>query len=248
PNIQSLKTDAPTQGALPATFNIVWAPSAQATKYEIQEGSQVTLTSFSDGAESEDALYENWYVAGKAQCLVTNASHGGAACYALLSANYGNIESLILRKPFKDTASTVISFYLLSHISVGNGYLKCELSNDNGDTWKTLGTYNGYINSWSLRSYGYTAINAAGISSGDVCLLRFLVDIEYGSGWSSFPRFGFALDDISITGTEIAGHGNWTTLDNNVTGTSYSVADKTAGVYAYRIPSADVPQQPHHRP
>ena len=52
----------------------------------------------------------------------------------------------------------------MSHISSGNGYCKCELSNDNGDTWKNLGTYNGYIDPWSQRSYNFAAINAAGAS------------------------------------------------------------------------------------
>ena len=234
-NVQSLKTDAPNQAALPAAFNVVWAPSSQAAKYEIQEGSPVTLTSFTDGAESTDAMYDNWYVAGKTQSVVTNASHGGSACYVLQQANYGAVQSLVLRKPFKVTASTVISFYVASRISAGNGFIRCEISNDGGNTWKTLSTDNGNIAPWSARSFNTTALNAAGISTGDACLLRFAVDIEYPSSYSGFPSTGFALDDISITGTEIAGYSGWTSLANNVTTTAYTITGKAAGTYAYRV-------------
>ncbi|MCX7009928.1 MAG: M6 family metalloprotease domain-containing protein, partial [Kiritimatiellaeota bacterium] len=234
-NVQSLKTDAPTQAALPAPFTIAWAPSSAATKYEIQEGSPTTLTSFFDGAESADALHDNWYVAGKTKCVVTNASHSGSVCYSMLQANYGAVQSLVLRKPFKLTTSTVISFYFASRISAGNGYIKCEISNDGGDTWQTLSTDNGNIAPWAARSFNYTAISATGISAGELCLLRFVVDIEYGSSYAGFPGAGFALDDISITGTEISGYDGWTTLSDNVTTNSYSVAAKPAGVYAYRV-------------
>ncbi len=235
-NVQSLKTDAPAQAALPAAFNVVWAPSSQAAKYEIQEGSPATLTSFTDAAESENAMHDNWYVHGKTLCVVTNASRGGSgACYALLQGNIGSVQSLVLRKPFKVTASTVISFYFMSHITAGNGFLKCELSSDNGDTWHTLVSTNGNVSSWSLSSYDHTAITAAGIADGATCQLRFVVDIEYPSGWSSFPSTGFALDDISITGTEIAGYNNWTSLASNVTTNSYTITGKAAGTYAYRV-------------
>ncbi|MBI5387038.1 MAG: M6 family metalloprotease domain-containing protein [Verrucomicrobia bacterium] len=235
-NAQSLKTDAPTQSALSSTpFTLAWAASSQATKYEVQEGSPATLTSFFDGAESAEDLHDNWYVAGKTLREVTNASHVGSACYTLLQPNYGAVQSLLLRKSFKVTTSTVVSFYVASRISAGNGFIKCELSNDGGNTWKTLSTDDGDIAPWASRSYNYTAINAAGISNGDTCLLRFVVDIEFVSYYSGFPGPGFALDDISITGTEIAGYGGWTTLSDIVTSPSYPIAAKTAGVYAYRV-------------
>ena len=158
-------------------------------------------------------------------------------CLLLLlqTQDYGKIQSLTLRNPFTVTASTVISFYLKSHVSSSGGSIKCDISNDNGNTWKNLGTYNDYIDPWSQRSFDFTAINATGINSGDVCLLRFVVDIEYGYGWSGFPAWGFALDDISITGTQIAGYGNWISLNNNVTTNSYAIAAKPVGTYAYQI-------------
>ena len=233
-NVQTLKTDISSQYALPTDFTVTWPVASEATKYELQEGVTVTLTNFFDGAESADELHSNWYVAGKTQRAVTNASYAGSCCYALLSQNYGGVQSLTLRKPFKVTANTVISFYLKSHIAANNGYIRCQISKDGGSTWNTLISTNGWIDTWLLRSYNYTAINAHGINIGDVCTLRFVMDVEYINGWSSFPAYGFALDNISITGTEIAGYGNWATLDSTITTNTYVIGAKTNGVYAYR--------------
>jgi hypothetical protein len=147
-----------------------------------------------------------------------------------------SVQSLTLRRPFKVSTDTVISFYLASHIYQGNGYLKCQISNDRGDTWKTLmTTYNTDPVELTLNSYDYAVINAAGINAGEVCILRFVANFEYGLGWSSWPAWGYALDDISISGTEISGFSGWTTLASNVASTSYSVTGRSHGVHAYRV-------------
>ena len=233
-NAQSLKTDAPTQNALPPNYTVAWAAASEAAKYEIQEGTRVTLTSLTDGAEDGEAMYENWYLGGKVQRVLTNASYAGSYSYALLSGN-GSVHHLTMQKPFKATTNSLISFRFKSHISAGNGYLKFQISKDAGVTWNTLLTTNGNVDSWSLQTNNYAALNTKGISAGDSCIIRFLADIESGSGLSSYPAFGFALDDISITGVEMAGYGNWTTLNNNVATNFYPVTGKTNSIYAYRI-------------
>jgi M6 family metalloprotease-like protein len=229
----TLKTSPVNQTSAAPNYTVSWAASSQATQYEIQEGTPVTLTSFSDGAESENAMYDNWYVGGKVQRITTNG-YAGACSYAIFSSG-GAVASLTLQKPFKVTTGTVISFYLISHIATGNGNIKCDISNDGGNTWKTLGTYNGDIDPWSLKSFNYTAISAAGVSAGDQCLLRFLSDIEYTSGWSGYPAWGFALDQISITGTEISANGNWTSLSTSVATPSFAITGKANGTNAYRV-------------
>ncbi|HPA20793.1 MAG TPA: M6 family metalloprotease domain-containing protein [Verrucomicrobiae bacterium] len=233
-NATTFRPSAPTGYALPLEYTLAWRAASAATKYEVQEGSLATLTDFSDGAEDEDAMYANWYVGGMVRRMATNASHLGSYSYAMQNAD-APVHHLIMRKPFKVTTGTAISFYVKSHISTDNGYLNCEISNDDGDTWHALGTYNGYIDTWSLRTYDYSAITAAGIGDGDQCIIRFVADIEYASGWTSYPSRGFAVDDISITGTQIAGYGNWTSLDSNVATNSYVISGRTNGVYAYRI-------------
>ena len=238
-DLTSLKTTVGSQTVLSPNFTISWAASSQTTQYEIQEGAKVTLTNFSDGAEDEDAMYDNWCLGGTVQRSSAGKRTGS---YSYLLQYYdginkwgSSVQSLTMRKPFKVTTSTVVSFYFMSHLVSSNGYLKCQISNDSGNTWKTLGTYDGYINTWPLRTNNFTAINATGINAGDMCLLRFIANFEYALSYANFPAAGFALDDISIKGMEISGYNGWTTLATNVTATSYGITGKADGVYAYRV-------------
>ncbi|MCX6872423.1 MAG: M6 family metalloprotease domain-containing protein [Verrucomicrobia bacterium] len=237
-NALTFKTSVGSQTSTTANYTVSWPACAQATQYEIQEGTTATLTSFSDGAEDEDAMYDNWYQAGTVK-RDSSGKRTGTYSYAMhqyFSSKWGSsMQSLTMRKPFKVTSSTVVSFYLMSHLDSGAGYLKCQISNDSGNTWKTLGTYDGYIDPWSLRSYNYTAMNTAGIAAGELCSLRFVASFEQTSGWDTFPGYGYALDDISITSTEISGYSGWTTLASNVAATSYGITGKAAGIYAYRV-------------
>jgi hypothetical protein len=230
----TLKTTVGSQTVASSSYTVSWPAGSGATKYELQEGSKATLTSFSDGAEDADAMYENWFIGGPV-ARDSGGSHSGSYSYSMLFGDT-SVQSLTLRRPFKVTASTVISFYLWSHIYQDNGYLKCQLSNDDGNTWKTLlTTYNSSTVDNTLYSFNNAAIVAAGISTGETCLLRFIVNLEYGLGWASWPAWGYALDDLSITGTEMDGYDSWTTLDNNVTATSYALSGKSHGIHAYRV-------------
>lgn len=239
--IQTLKTTLGKQTAYSSGYTVSWPACSQATKYEIQEGALATLTGFSDGAEDESAMFANWHLTGSARRSTAGKRTGSYSYLMQLldsSSNwYSPVQSLTLQKPFTVTSSSAISFYLTSHLHADGGYLACDISKDSGATWISLGTYNGYINTWTLYTHNYTALNAKGINVGDSCIIRFVMNAEQAYGWSSFPDWGFGLDDIAITGVEIAGYGGWTTLDNTVTSTSYSVSPvgRTNGVYAYRV-------------
>ncbi|NLG36041.1 MAG: hypothetical protein GX548_11870, partial [Lentisphaerae bacterium] len=239
--IQTLKTTPGNQTVYSSGYTVSWPACSQATKYEIQEGARATLTGFSDGAEDESAMFANWHLTGSARRSPAGKRTGSYSYLLQLldsSANwYSPVQSLTLQKAFKVTSSSAISFYLTSHLHADGGYLACDISKDNGATWITLGTYNGYINSWTQYTHNYTALNAKGINAGDSCIIRFFMNAEQAYGWSYFPDWGFGLDDIAITGVEIAGYGGWTTLDNTVPATSYSVPPigRTNGVYAYRV-------------
>ncbi len=239
-NIQSLRTTPGNQTVYSSGYNVSWAACSQASQYEIQEGSRATLGSFFDGAEDEEAMYDKWDLSGGARRTAAGSRTGTYSYLVQLysySANrwYPNVQALTLKKPFTVTSGTGISFYLVSHLWADAGTVKCEISKNNGGTWYTLGTYNGYINTWTYYSYNYAALNANGITSGDSCVIRFVMNAEYGLGWSGFPEVGVAVDDISITGVGFDGYANWVTLTNNVTGTSYAVSARTNGVYAYRV-------------
>ena len=231
---RTLKTDVTSGFALPADYSVAWAPAADASCYEVQEGFRTVSTNFVDGAEDEGALHDNWYVAGKTARIATNASFSGMACYALLRSDSA-IQSITLRKPFAITTGTRISYRVMSHIATSNGYLACELSVDGGASWKRLSSHDGYIDPWLGQTNDYARLNALGIAAGATGELRFVMNSEYGSGWSGFPNRGFALDEIRIEDIEMADQGNWTTLSTNVTGTSLAIAARTNGTYCYRV-------------
>lgn len=238
-NVKTVKTAVSNQAAASPAYTVSWAAASQAVKYELQEGVRATLTSFADGAEDEDAMYDNWFLSGSVQ-RDTGGKKAGSYSYAMHQYYggkfYSSMQALTLRKPFKVMAGTTISFWMQSHLGTGYGYLKCQISSDGGNTWKTLGTYSGYTPStWQSKSFDFAAINAQGVNEGDLCSVRFVSNFEYPSGLSSFPGYGFALDSIAITGTEIEGYGGWTTLDNAITNTSYGLSGKTNGVNAYRV-------------
>ena len=116
--------------------------------------------------------------------------------------------------------------------------MKIQLSNDKGDTWKTVDTISSYTSPgvWTSTSYDFTDISNAGISENDMCIARVIMDREsVTSGYNRYPWFGFAFDDFQIENTEISDYGNWSTLSDTEVGTSYDITGKTSGTYAYRV-------------
>ena len=238
-NATTLNTTIANQTSTTGNYTVSWPACANATQYELQESVRSNLTSFTDGAEDEDAMYENWNLAGTVKRDSTG-KRSGTYCYAMnlaFNSIWGSdMQALTQRKPFTATSSTVVSFYFMSHLTTGDGALSCQISNDNGSTWKVLGSYSGTASeAWQPQSYNFAAMSAAGITSGDQCLLRFIANFEFTFGTATFPGYGFALDDISITGTSIAGYSSWTSLAGNLTTTSYSRTGKPSGTYGYRV-------------
>jgi len=234
----TLKPTVGSQALSLPDYTVTWGACTNATKYEIEEGGAVTLTSFSDGAESEDDMYDNWDISGTVT-RDNNGSQAGSYSYAMHyywnSKFYSPVQSITMKNSFKLKSGTVVSFYYMSHLVAGNGYMKCQISNDGGSTWDTLGTYSGYVNSFTLQSFNYSTISGLGINLDDDCIIRFVTNVEYGLGWSTFPGYGWAVDTISVTGTEMNSYGNWVSLDNNVLTNSYPITGKSNGVYPYRV-------------
>ncbi|HDP35573.1 MAG TPA: M6 family metalloprotease domain-containing protein, partial [Candidatus Hydrogenedentes bacterium] len=237
-NATTLKTSVISRSVTQPDYVVDWPPSANAEKYELQEGFPITLEAFSDGAESEEAMYANWHVSGSVQ-RSADGRRTGIYSYVMQPFDgaryYSTVQSLLLREPFILKGDTVFSFYYLSRLDTGNGYLRAQISNDAGETWHTLGEYSGDTLLWTLRSYDYAALSAPGINIGDSCIIRFIANFENVWGWTSFPAYGYALDDISINNTAIASYGNWTPLDDAITDTYYPLEGKADGDYAYRV-------------
>ena len=220
-------------------YTVTWGACTNATTYEIQEGSAVTLTGFSDGAESKTATYDNWALLGDAR-RTNGGANTGSYSYIMqyydwsAGRNYSAAQGMTMRRPFTVKSSTAITFYYLSQLDTSAGYLKAQVSKDGGSTWPTLGTLGGYVTSWTAASYNYASLNALGVNADDQCIPRFIADFERGWGWTNWPSFGYAVD-FQIANMEMASYGNWSTLDNKVLTNSYGVSGKGNGTYGYQV-------------
>jgi len=235
---KTLRASVLSQTVTQPDYSVSWPASANASMYELQEGVPVTLASFSDGAENEDFMYDNWNIGGSVQRSNAGRRTGSYSYVLQVYDNarlYSTVQSMTLTHPFLLASNTAIRFYYLSCLDVGNGYLKLQISNDDGITWKTLGAYSGFVDIWTASTISYAAMNAAGMNIGDSCIIRFVANFENVWGWSQFPAYGFAIDDVEISNTTIAAYGNWTTLEDALPGTSYALSDKADGEYAYRV-------------
>lgn len=236
-NANTLRPAVASQSVEGPDFTVTWGACTNASSYELQEGTPVLLASLTDGAETDEEFYTNWSVGGTAHRDATGYRTGLSSYGMPLYQGgkwYSSVQSLTMRNSFKLTVGTQVSFYLMSHVSAGMGYLKCQISDDAGNTWKTLGSYDGYVDPWSNRTYGFAQISALGIASGSTCVLRFLSNFGQAYGWSAFPGYGYAIDDISLTGIEMPSYGNWIGLNSNIAGTSLLVTGRTSGSYGYR--------------
>ncbi|MBN1867071.1 M6 family metalloprotease domain-containing protein [Candidatus Sumerlaeota bacterium] len=226
------------------TYTVNWGACTNAIQYEIDEGTTATATTFTDGAENEEFMYENWYLNGTVQ-----RSNGGArtGSYSYLMQFYDgagkwypDVQALTMKTPFKITGATAINFYYIDRTwttPYQHASLRCQISNDNGTTWHTLATPSGAWTGWTLVSIANATITGAGMSIGDMCILRLVANFErkttgFGMG---YPDYGFAIDDIQIANTEIASYGMFTALSSAVAGTSFPVGAKPNGVYAYIV-------------
>lgn len=238
-DVATLRTVVPNQTVHEADYTVSWPACTQVMKYEIQEGSASNATTFADGAENAEAIIENWCVAGDVQ-VTALGKRSGSASYLMQLYNGSNwcstVQSLTMRNPFVITTLTSISFYVMAHMVPGNATLKCEISVDEGATWKILASYGAAaVDPWALQAFNFAALQGKGVAAGDSCRLRFVADLEYPYSYVGFPLYGFAIDDLSITGISIPGNGNWITLANNLTGTTYPITGKADGAYAYRV-------------
>jgi M6 family metalloprotease-like protein len=222
------------------TYTVTWTDATAASVYEIQEGVPKTLTEFADGGEDAASFHDNWHVTGLARPS-EGAAKTGRWSYMLAtwdesaSRRLSLSQSMELRQSFQVSPAMNLKFWVMSHIAGGYGQLRVELSKDDGASWAVLDRITGFVDPWTLKSYSLQQLNAVGISSGDRCRLRFVADTRAVWGWSGYPNFGFALDDLLLSGVEMAGHGDWRTLSANLSTPSIQMTGKNAGKYAYRV-------------
>ena len=237
-NATTLKTTVTTQSSSQPDYVVSWPASANAVRYELQEGAPTVETAFYDNAEDEDAMYANWFIGGGVQ-RSDAGSRSGNYSYVMQAFDgsrlFATVQSLTLRTPFRLQEDTELAFYYLSQLDSGAGYMRLQISNDGGETWNTVNEYSGQAEPWTQRVYDFTALQAAGMAADDECVIRFVTNFEDIFGFHFFPAYGYALDDIEITGVEIEGYGDWVTLASDIEDTHYAIHDKADGIYAYRV-------------
>ena len=234
----TLRPTVTSQSITQPSYSVAWTESANVDFYELQEGKAIKATSFADGAEDEDFMFENWTTGGSVQ-RSNVGRRSGSYSYVLQVADmyrlYSTVQSMTLRNPFTLAANTSIIFHYQSQLETDSGYLKLQISNDSGSIWKTLGTYGGYTSAWQTVTVNYAKISEAGMNVGDDCIIRFIANFEDAYGSTMFPAYGYAVDDIEINNMNMNIYGDYVTLDDAITNISYAITEKGDGEYAYRV-------------
>ncbi|WP_166442649.1 M6 family metalloprotease domain-containing protein [Phragmitibacter flavus] len=238
-----LQTVVPTvlpQSVASANYAVSWNVSSDATAYELQQGIAGTTNLFLDDTESKETFWRSWTTTG----LVLRSDAGaffGSHSYRMAPwdddvVNFmAGPHSMQLNQDFVLTPTSLISFYVLSHVVVGSGYLSVELSKDGGLTWISIDKIAGYQDSWTAKSYSFASLATKGFVSGDRCLLRLATRMGEVWGWSGYPSYGFAVDYIRMSGIQMPTYHSWaiasyasSAINNRL------ISNKPVGTYAYR--------------
>ena len=223
---QTLLATLADQTVSTGSYTVSWPACTNATLYELQEGAATIVTSFSDGAESETAMHSDWQVIGD-EHRTSDGQYTGSYSYVF---QHQGPQQMVLKRTFKLTGATTIVFYYQSRI-LDPGYLRLQISADDGTTWATLGTYNGNVDWSHVTITNAELLSAVPLSS--TCIVR--LDWGYHNmGWSTFPPWGVAIDDFQILDMEMA-ETVWTTLSNSIATTSFDITGRSPGEYPYHV-------------
>jgi M6 family metalloprotease-like protein len=234
------------------TYTVSWSTSVNATQYMLTEGLGTTVTSYTDGAESETQFREEWTKLGDFKRTSESASAGSYSYLARFvddpqSGGWtqwnSDYQAITLTQPFLVTSTTQITFktryYLHSSTQTcQRGYMQIRRANQ--DTWSNISTFiGGPFTSWQSATVASSIFSPY---SGSSCYLRFVVVNLSGTVWSYdkitqptyFPWNGFAFDEFLINNVGFATF-SWSTLANNLTSTSTTISGKSPGTYAYKV-------------
>ncbi|KPL11907.1 hypothetical protein AMJ85_02610 [candidate division BRC1 bacterium SM23_51] len=226
-------------------FNVTWTSSANATQYELQEGTTSTVSTYSDNCNSETVFRNDWIARGAVRRVVPPTE--GDSVYLMQLAQppfpggtfYDEFQSLQLRKKFRVTASTTISYdikYGFNNASAstdcGVGYFQIRRTTET--TWTTLTKFSTY----GLGSWNSWTETSGELSSfvGSECEVRFLVINNAGTVWfwypGSWPHDGMAIEDFSINSAQLSDY-SWSTVSGSAT--SPYASSKGNGIWSYRV-------------
>jgi len=221
-------------------YNATWTSSAGATQYELQEATTTTVTAYSDNCDDEARFRGDWTALGLVRRVVP-PSEGDSVYVAQFydpgtSTWYDSFYSLKLRKRFRVTTSTTISYsikygFYSSGKDANVGYFQIRRVTD--AAWTTLSRF---------TDYGLAGWNAWTETSGELapfvgseCEVRFIAINNVGTvwTWANWPYDGFAIDDFSINSAQMVDY-SWTTLSTSAT-SPYAISKGSGGAWFYRV-------------
>jgi M6 family metalloprotease-like protein len=222
------------------SYNATWTASAGATQYELQEATTTTVTSYSDNCNTEAQFRGDWIALGTVRRVVppTEADSVYVAQFydSATTTWYDTFYSLKLRKRFRVTASTTISYSIKYRLTSSGkdanvGYF--QIRRVGNTAWTSLTKFTGdQTGAWASQTE--TAGELAAFVGSD-CEVRFLAINNAGSVWTSanWPYDGFAIEDFSINNAQIVDY-SWTTLSATAT-SPYAITKGVAGTWFYRV-------------
>lgn len=236
------------------TVSFSWLPATGAEKYELQRAGISYSDSFEDGAEDYYRSHHNWHFAGNARRSSDGSSEGNYCFYLSTrdetnSNSLSRFQSMTLKKSFLLTESTILAYDLASSISSPHGALFVEASSDSGSSWYRINEHFGSIPEFESSTIGYEDFISGGIQSSQNILIRFRVAIQDSWGWSHFPTFGFAIDNIRIQNTRTEEPTEWESIASEINGLEFVHGERANGPRSYRIRSfANGQWQPYSTP
>lgn len=246
-NLQTIVPWLDVPAVSTGNYNVTWTASAGATQYELQEGTAMTATTYSDNCNGEAQFRDDWVTLGAIRRVVPPGEADSvylAQLYDPITAtSYDEFQSLKLRRKFRVTGSTTISYdikYGLSSQTKDENVGYVQIRRTTETAWTTLRKLSGYgLASWNALSESGAPLTTF---AGSECELRFVVVNNSGTSWmwynpgdptANWPHSGFAVEDISINNVQIPDH-SWSTLSTNAT-SPYPVSKGSAGTFAYRV-------------
>ncbi|MBU0640688.1 MAG: immune inhibitor A [Planctomycetes bacterium] len=194
-------------------YTISWTqknPDAGATKYALQE--LTGLSKLTDGAESGTG---NWTMQQFSR--TTSRKHSGSYSFKAASGDEV-IAAMTTTDPLPVETGDTLSFWTWYNIEIDWDMAIVEVSVD-GRFYDILDMFTGSSN-WTQKTYSLDAY------AGQSVYIRFRYTTD-----AAVTEEGFYVDDIY----PVASWASITTLDNNITGTSYPITGRSDGEYYYRV-------------
>jgi subtilisin family serine protease len=198
-------------------YELNWTAAANASRYELQEGT--VHASVSEDAENESGL---WILHGFYRSSFN--THDNSA-YSYHSGDISNARNVMeFAKPITVLPGGKISFWCSYNIEIECDYAYIEVS-ENGHLWEKLVLFTDEQSDWKKMEVGLSDYK------GKAIYLRFRYCSDSGG-----DQGGFYVDDISMENVEYT---EWNTLTDSESTLTYSVTANPDGTYQYRVRGLD---------